>query len=76
MWNQKLKGILFALGSLCLLQNANAVDVDGFKVEGFYETDNLIFYNKKIAMFMYEGAYCRKKKVIIKCSVKSKEKPR
>lgn len=68
MWNQKMKGILLALGSLCLFQNVSAEVVDGFKVEDFYETDELIYYNKKIAMFMYEGAYWKNLKTHFICS--------
>nr|DAH94609.1 MAG TPA: Surface-adhesin protein E [Caudoviricetes sp.] len=32
MWNQKMKGILLTLGSLCLLQNVSAETLGGFDV--------------------------------------------
>lgn len=63
MWNQRIKGLLLLIGSLCLFQSANAEDIQKYKIVGGFnvgvikETDVFIYYYKRIAMDMYEGAY-------------------
>ena len=59
MWNQKMKGILLALGSLCLLQNASADVVDGFEVETSFDEGQFIVYTKKVGMDLYTGHYMK-----------------
>lgn len=74
MKNQRVKGVFLLIGSLCLFQSSNAENiltykiVDGFNVEVAVEIDDLIFYYKKIAMFMYKGAYWKNLKTHFICS--------